>query len=59
MLAATTAPTSPNVAVVVNGVIISVPKIVTPINGSFRITGDDRDPAYLLALETATRQPPK
>lgn len=57
MLAATTAPTSPNLAVVVNGVVISVPNIVTPINRSFRVTGDHGSAAYLNALAAATGQP--
>ena len=55
--AATTAPTSPNLAVVVNGVVISVPNIVTPINRSFRVTGDHGSAAYLNALAAATGQP--
>ena len=57
MKAATTTPTSTNLAIVVNGVVVSVPKIVTPIHGTCRVTGDHRDPVFLNALSAATGQP--
>lgn len=57
MLAATQTPASPGLALVVDGVVVSVPNIRTPIKGSFRVTGDDRDPAFLKALSAATGEP--
>jgi len=57
MLAATTNPTLPVLAVAVNGTTIAVPKIVTPINKSFRVTGDHRSPLFLNGLSAATGQP--
>jgi len=56
MLKATTNPASPTIAVAVNGTVLSVPNIITPINGSFRITGDHTDPAYINAITTVTGQ---
>ncbi len=56
MLTATTNPASPTIAVAVNGAVLAVPNILTPINGSFRITGDHTDPAFLNAISSATGQ---
>lgn len=39
MLAATTNPTASHLALIVNGQVVSVPKIVTPIQGSMVVTG--------------------
>lgn len=39
MLAATTNPTATHLALIVNGQVVSVPKIVTPIQGSMVVTG--------------------
>lgn len=39
MLAATSSPTATNLALIVNGQVVSVPKIVTPIQGSMVVTG--------------------
>ena len=57
MLAATTSPESSNLAVVINGHVICVPKIVTPVSAAFRITGDHRNPVFLNAISTATGRP--
>jgi len=57
MLAATTNPTSPVQAVVVNGTTIAAPKIITPINKSFRVIGDHRSPLFLNGIRAATGQP--
>ncbi|WP_345320155.1 SecDF P1 head subdomain-containing protein [Novipirellula rosea] len=54
MLAATTNPASPSIAVVVNGTVLSVPNIFAPINGSFRITGDHTNPTFINAIAAVT-----
>ena len=56
MLNATTNPASPTIAVVVNGTLLAAPNIVTPIDGSFRVTGDHTDPAFINAISLATGQ---
>ncbi|TWU17160.1 preprotein translocase subunit SecD [Novipirellula galeiformis] len=53
LLAATTNPASPSIAVVVNGTVICVPKIRQPISDSFRITGDD---TFINAIPSVTGQ---
>ncbi|TWU17784.1 preprotein translocase subunit SecD [Novipirellula galeiformis] len=57
MLAATTSPNSSTLAVLVDGQVVSVPQIFSPINGSFRVTGDHRDPSFLNAISAVTGQP--
>ena len=56
MLRATTNPASPTMAVVVNGTILSTPKIFSPISNKMRITGDDRDLKFLNAITAVTGQ---
>ena len=46
------------IAVVINGAIVSTPRVVVPIRGSFRITGDFNDQPFLDAIHTITDQNP-
>lgn len=53
MLTATTNPVSPSIAFVLNGNVIAVAHIHSPINGSFSMTGDQ---AFINAIDSITGQ---
>jgi preprotein translocase subunit SecD len=55
MAAATATPTGKPIAVVINGQVVSTPKLHSPIQGSFQISGDSNDARFTFALDALTR----
>ena len=55
MSAATAAPTGKPIAFVVNGKVISTPKLFSPIHGSFKISGDSNDQNFKSAVNALTK----
>ncbi|MGI9470960.1 MAG: SecDF P1 head subdomain-containing protein [Rubripirellula sp.] len=54
LLKATTALQGQTIAVVIDGKIVSTPRVIVPINGSFRISSDVSDVAFVTAIESIT-----
>ncbi len=49
MLSATSNPTASSLALVINGKVITVPRIMVPIQDSMVVTGDKNDPNFQMA----------
>ena len=58
MSEATTQLEGQTIAVVINGAIVSTPRVVVPVQGSFRITGDLNDQPFLDAVHAITDREP-
>ena len=58
MRKATTRLQGQNIAVVINGEIVSTPRVVVPIQGSFRMTGDLKDQPFVDAIRSITGHKP-
>lgn len=56
MATATAKATRGQLAVVVNGSVISCPRLIAPFSGSFRVTGDLRDGQFVAAVDDLTKQ---
>lgn len=55
MATATATPTGKPIAVVINGQVVSTPKLVSSIQGSFQISGDSNDVRFTSAIGAITK----